>query len=40
MNGLLVPPTQPPEVGPTGGHLNCPISGTSNLQGGVQGLVL
>ena len=40
MNGLPGPLTQPPKVGPTGRHLCNPISGTSNQQGGVQGLVL
>ena len=40
MNGPLGPPTWPPEVGPTGGHLHYLISRASNLQGGVQGPVL
>ena len=32
--------TQPPKVGPAGGYICHLISGTSNQQGGVQGLVL
>ena len=39
-NGPPGLPTQPPKVGPTGGCFCHLISGTSNQQGGVQGLVL